>query len=371
MAQGSHRAPEYGGRGPAPPKGAAASGARSAQRSRRERRAMRRSSSSCRSAPEDARRLARLPVDPAELARPGTHAKAAQRLLRHARLRAAARRCRAAAAPRRQALGPDPERRGRSAGRPAPAPGAWTHSVPAQILNHPALAASGASPVLSDPALRAQLYPVFTTDFRRTLRNLELVPGTHVELCVDSGQVTAGSASAPISEIELELKQGQPEALLAFAHGLLDDIGLRLEPASKAQRGYALASGAARDAGQGAVAGTGGADDGERGLPRRGVRLPRAPAGQRARPAGKRRRRVSASGQGGAATVALRLQRVLPRLPAPGAGRASSPSCAGSGATSVRRATGTYSRSKRCPGVMAALPGDPRRCMRCSSAPRS
>ena len=117
--------------------------------------------------------------------------------------------------------------------------------VPAQILNHLALAASAASAVFTDPALRAQLQPVFTTDFRRSLRNLEVMPGTHVELCVDSGQVTAGSASAPISEIELELKQGQPEALLAFAHGLLDDIGLRLEPASKAQRGYALASGAA------------------------------------------------------------------------------------------------------------------------------
>jgi inorganic triphosphatase YgiF len=117
--------------------------------------------------------------------------------------------------------------------------------VPAQILNHLALAASASSAVFSDPARRAQLHPVFTTDFRRTVRNLELVPGTHVELCVDSGQVTAGPGSAPISEIEIELKQGQPEALLAFAHGLLDDIGVRLEPASKAQRGYALASGAA------------------------------------------------------------------------------------------------------------------------------
>ncbi len=117
--------------------------------------------------------------------------------------------------------------------------------VPAQILNHLALAASAASAVFTDPALRAQLHPVFTTDFRRTVRDLELVPGTHVELCVDLGQVTAGSASAPIGEIELELKEGQPEALLAFAQGLLDDIGLRLEPTSKGQRGYALASGAA------------------------------------------------------------------------------------------------------------------------------
>ena len=117
--------------------------------------------------------------------------------------------------------------------------------VPAQILNHHALAASNTSAVFADPALRAQLHPVFTTDFRRTLRNLELVPGTHVELCADSGQVTAGSGSLPISEIEIELKHGEPEALLTFARSLLDDLPLRLEPASKAQRGYALALGAA------------------------------------------------------------------------------------------------------------------------------
>lgn len=116
--------------------------------------------------------------------------------------------------------------------------------VPAQLLNHHALAAAGASPVLSDPVLRAQLHPVFTTEIRRTSRILQPAAGTEIELCVDSGQVTTGSARAPISEIELELKRGQPQALLDLAHELLDDIDLRLEPASKAQRGYALAAAA-------------------------------------------------------------------------------------------------------------------------------
>jgi len=118
-------------------------------------------------------------------------------------------------------------------------------AVPAQILNHHALAASGASPVFADPALRASLQPVFTTDFRRTLRHLEPVAGTRVELCIDAGEISAGSASSPISEIELELQEGRPEALLDLAQGLLAAVPLRLEPASKAQRGYALAAGTA------------------------------------------------------------------------------------------------------------------------------
>jgi triphosphatase len=117
--------------------------------------------------------------------------------------------------------------------------------VPAQILNHHALVASGASPLFTDPELRASLQPVFTTDFRRTLRHLQPVPDTRIELCVDAGAISAGPSTAPISEIELELQQGQPEALLNFAKALLADIPLRLEPASKAQRGYALAAGAA------------------------------------------------------------------------------------------------------------------------------
>lgn len=116
--------------------------------------------------------------------------------------------------------------------------------VPAQILNHHALAAAGVSPIFSDPTLRAQLHPVFTTEVRRTSRQLQPVAGTQIELCVDAGQVTTGSARAPISEIELELKQGEPEALLDLARALLEEIDLRLEPVSKAQRGYALAAAA-------------------------------------------------------------------------------------------------------------------------------
>ncbi|HTS53010.1 MAG TPA: CHAD domain-containing protein [Burkholderiales bacterium] len=115
--------------------------------------------------------------------------------------------------------------------------------VPAQILNYPALAQSGAAAVLADPALPLRLQPVFVTDFRRTTRQLDPTAGTQIELCLDRGMISAGTSRLPISEIELELKSGPAERLLDFALALLERVPLRLESASKAQRGYALAAG--------------------------------------------------------------------------------------------------------------------------------
>jgi len=114
--------------------------------------------------------------------------------------------------------------------------------VPAQLLNYHALAQSGASAVFNDAELRANLQAVFVTDFKRSTHNIEAASGTLVELCIDSGSVTAGTNTAPISEVELELKTGQPGDLLDFARQLLQQVPMRLEPRSKAERGYALAA---------------------------------------------------------------------------------------------------------------------------------
>jgi inorganic triphosphatase YgiF len=115
--------------------------------------------------------------------------------------------------------------------------------VPAQILNYPALSQSGAAAVFADPGLPLRLQPVFATDFKRTSWQLEPTTDTEIAFCLDRGAISAGSAQVPISEIELELKSGAPEQLLKFALRLLEMIPLRLEPVSKAERGYALASG--------------------------------------------------------------------------------------------------------------------------------
>jgi len=114
--------------------------------------------------------------------------------------------------------------------------------VPAQLLNYHALAQSGASAVFNDAERRASLQAVFVTDFKRSARDIVTASGALVELCIDSGSVAAGANTAQISEVELELKTGQPGDLLDFARQLLQQVPMRLEPRTKAERGYALAA---------------------------------------------------------------------------------------------------------------------------------
>lgn len=114
--------------------------------------------------------------------------------------------------------------------------------VPAQLLDYRTLAESGISDVFTDPARCARLQPLFTADFTRTTRMVQLSAGSLIEVAVDQGAITAGGASAPVSEVELEVRSGRPEAMLDFAMTLVQQVpGLRLEPRSKAERGYALA----------------------------------------------------------------------------------------------------------------------------------
>ncbi|MFO1304890.1 MAG: CHAD domain-containing protein [Burkholderiales bacterium] len=90
------------------------------------------------------------------------------------------------------------------------------------------------------------LAPRFTTDIKRTVVPLAFPDSTMAKLCIDVGEVRAEDAgppaSAPIHEIELELEAGDPRRLYELAQALAADIPLALEPASKAERGYALRS---------------------------------------------------------------------------------------------------------------------------------
>ena len=92
-------------------------------------------------------------------------------------------------------------------------------------------------------ALREQLRPLFTTEFKRTTRLLLFTDHTEAELCLDRGRIVAGNVSMPFCEIELELKSGSPLPLFQLALDLLPTVPLRLENVSKAERGYRLASG--------------------------------------------------------------------------------------------------------------------------------
>jgi inorganic triphosphatase YgiF len=102
------------------------------------------------------------------------------------------------------------------------------------------------------PRLRKKLQPVFVTDFYRTSRMLDW-QGAQIELCMDHGEVRAGQRSAPICELELELKSGEPRQLFELALALLEIVPFEVENVSKAERGYGLLTGDAGEAAKSAA----------------------------------------------------------------------------------------------------------------------
>lgn len=86
----------------------------------------------------------------------------------------------------------------------------------------------------------AKLEPVFETNFERRVVMIEQGT-TRVEVAIDSGEIVAGGHSCPLSEIEFELKSGDPSALLAWARRLADEVPVFLNLISKAEQGYYLA----------------------------------------------------------------------------------------------------------------------------------
>ncbi|WP_367395834.1 inorganic triphosphatase [Pantoea sp. Ep11b] len=91
-------------------------------------------------------------------------------------------------------------------------------------------------------ALQQRLQPLFTTHFQREVW-LVTTGNSEIEVAFDQGEVTAGELSEPLCEIELELKRGERQDLLAFAQELVALGGLRMGSLSKAARGYQLAQG--------------------------------------------------------------------------------------------------------------------------------
>ncbi len=85
------------------------------------------------------------------------------------------------------------------------------------------------------------LQPIFISDIRRHQRMVDLPSGT-VEVAFDRGVLKAGDRSLPVSEIELELKQGSPSAVYELALALAEHGPVRPSIRSKAARGFDLAA---------------------------------------------------------------------------------------------------------------------------------
>ena len=85
----------------------------------------------------------------------------------------------------------------------------------------------------------------FETRCQRTLWRVRPRAGVLIEVALDVGTVRAQGRSVPLVELELELLQGPAEALFDLAQALGQTLPLLPSPVSKAERGYALASGQA------------------------------------------------------------------------------------------------------------------------------
>ena len=122
--------------------------------------------------------------------------------------------------------------------------GEWESPVAGPALEHAALAHTAWTTIDPDGRLFAELTPCFVTRFERTLWLLRQGDGSAVEVALDIGQVEANGRQAPIGELELELKAGEPAALFALARRLGRGVAVLPANRSKAERGFLLAQGA-------------------------------------------------------------------------------------------------------------------------------
>ncbi|WP_462380337.1 CYTH domain-containing protein [Pseudomonas sp. Marseille-QA0892] len=90
---------------------------------------------------------------------------------------------------------------------------------------------------------KKHLKPLFTTDFVREKAEIAWGRGKAkvvIEAALDLGKVVAGKQEEEICELELELREGEPGALLELAVELARDLPLMPCDISKAERGYRL-----------------------------------------------------------------------------------------------------------------------------------
>jgi triphosphatase len=122
----------------------------------------------------------------------------------------------------------------------------WEMPVAGEALEIPALLEicddENAANALSNAA--PELTALFRTDFSRVIWDID-IDGAKIEAALDLGEVTADvdgeRRTTPISELELELKSGNEEALNTLAAQMRGAfLYLRPEDASKARRGYDL-----------------------------------------------------------------------------------------------------------------------------------
>ncbi|KYG98879.1 CYTH and CHAD domain-containing protein [Bradyrhizobium sp. DOA1] len=120
--------------------------------------------------------------------------------------------------------------------------GEWEASVPS-LAPDLALAMPFVPEKLRGVLEAQPLEAVFTADIHRHARIVDLPSGT-VEVAFDRGGLAAGDRSMPVSEIELELKDGSASTIYEIALRLAEHGVVKPSIRSKSARGFDLAMGA-------------------------------------------------------------------------------------------------------------------------------
>jgi triphosphatase len=122
--------------------------------------------------------------------------------------------------------------------------GEWEREIVGEspVLDDAWLAEIGdkeARKLLAKSKVRARLAPLFSTDFRRRSWRIRRA-GSVIELAIDKGTIDGPDGQSQISEVELELKSGDPGELYGLAREIVDIVPAVVESRSKAERGYAM-----------------------------------------------------------------------------------------------------------------------------------
>ena len=120
--------------------------------------------------------------------------------------------------------------------------GEWERVVQSDQPDFKAVQGTPAERVLRKKKIRSTIKPIFETRVTRTTCPVKFGRSL-IEVAFDLGEIDTWHASAPLSEVELELKRGEPADLFQFAKTIAEKAPLELALVSKAERGYRLVAG--------------------------------------------------------------------------------------------------------------------------------
>lgn len=127
---------------------------------------------------------------------------------------------------------------GTSLGGGASDRGEWESEITGDTPDQAALLATDLADLFTDDVVAA-LQPAMATEVKRTAMTIDL-DGAEIEIAFDQGEIVAGTAREPISEVELELKSGSRQILYELALRLHAAAPMRIGHVNKAERGFRL-----------------------------------------------------------------------------------------------------------------------------------